>query len=102
MNESGAPNPYLSTWITSITPSDTSAVICYTAYDRSSASITVAASRKYAPDIGTDTVEQKGRQGCIAVAGLSPATRYFARLHTGGRYRDTYELGRLAEFRTKL
>jgi hypothetical protein len=101
MNESGVPNPYLSTWITSITPSDTSAVVCYTAYDAAPAAITVAASRKYAPDIGSDTVAQQGRQGCITVAGLAPGTRYFARLHTGGRYRDTYELGRLAEFRTR-
>jgi hypothetical protein len=100
MNESGVPNPYLSTWITSITPSDTSAVICYTAYDAAPVAVTVATSRKYTPDVGTDTVEQKGRQGCIAVNGLAANTRYFARLHTGGRYRDTYELGRLAEFRT--
>jgi hypothetical protein len=32
---------------------------------------------------------------------LAPDTRYYARLHTGGRYRDTFEGGRLAEFVTK-
>src|SRR4029434_3621724 len=64
-NETGVPNPYLSTWITSIAPSVTSAVICYTAYDAAPAAVTVATSRKYSPDLGADTITQKGRQGCI-------------------------------------
>jgi hypothetical protein len=98
---SGIENPYLDTWITEITPANTSAVICYTAYDVAPASVTVAATRRYAPDVGTDTREQTGRRGCITVAGLEPGTRYFARLETAGRYRDTFADGRFAEFRTR-
>jgi hypothetical protein len=100
--ESGLPNPYLTTTILYIDTSDTTATICYSAYDSTPATITVATTRTYTPDVGSDSITQSGRRGCATVTGLTASTRYFARMNTtGGRYRDTFSRGRMAEFRTK-
>jgi hypothetical protein len=100
-NESGVPNPYLTTHIRDIAVTGTTAVVCYAAYDAAPATVTVATSRKYDSDAGADEAKQKGREGCITVAGLKPGTHYYVRLHTAGRYRDTMMDGRVAEFTTK-
>jgi hypothetical protein len=98
---SGVPNPYLDTHISSIVPSDTSAVICFIAYDSSAATLTVSTSRAYAADLGTDTPNQSGRNGCTTVTGLTAQTRYYVRLNTAGRYKDTDANGEFAQFTTR-
>ena len=100
---SGLPNPYLTTYVLSIEPSDTSATICYNAYDSSAATLTVATTRSYTPDVGTDGAETRtGRRGCRTVSGLTANTKYYVRLNvTGARYRDTLRNGRFAVFHTK-
>lgn len=101
--ESGLPNPYLQTHIYTIEPGTTSVVICFNAYDTTTATMTIATSRTYTPDLGSDSLtSQTGRRQCITTTGLTANTRYFARMNTtGGRYRDTLWSGRFAEFYTK-
>jgi len=98
---SGLPNPYLDTYINSIdSVTDTTATICWSAYDRGTATIRVSTTRAYSDDIGSDVTTRVGRQGCTAITGLTASTIYHPRLETAGRYRYQFRDGRTAEFTT--